>query len=110
MGPTSGEMDPSNPDDMKRNLLFKSGSPGTARLLSLFLLACAPVAHALGFANGIKIGEITPGSVVLWARLTAAPEAAHRVDQWTAEQPNWLVPGEQGEIRFVLRRHDDPSR
>ena len=38
-------------------------------LLAAFLLTSLPL-PALGFANGIKIGEVTDTSAVVWARLT----------------------------------------
>lgn len=56
--------------------------------------------HALGFANGVKIGEVTDTSVVLWTRLTQDSEAGNRVDEWKADAPNWTVPGEEGKVRF----------
>ncbi len=58
--------------------------------------------YAIGFANGVKIGEVTDTSVVLWARLTENSEATNRVADWTDEAPNWKVPGKTGEIRFSI--------
>ncbi len=76
-------------------------------LLFSFLLV-SPV-WALGFANGIKIGEVTDRSAVLWTRLSADDNARNRVEAWTAKQPNWQVPGQQGEVRFVLTPAADPQ-
>ncbi len=56
--------------------------------------------HALGFANGVKIGEVTPDSAVLWTRLTAADEAENRVASWNAEDPHWRAPGLSGHLTF----------
>jgi alkaline phosphatase D len=67
-------------------------------ILFLLHLPC----HAMGFANGVKIGEVTDTSAVLWARLTENPEATHRVAEWKPEAPNWKVPGKSGEIRFSI--------
>ncbi len=71
-------------------------------LLAATLALVSPV-HAIGFADGIKIGEVTSDSAVLWVRLTEAPKAANRVDEWTAEAPNWVVPGQAGQVRFTYR-------
>ena len=66
-------------------------------------LVYSPDASALGFANGVKIGEVTHDSVVVWARLTKNEEADNRVDEWDAENPHWQAPGQAGELRFSLR-------
>ncbi|QDT15009.1 alkaline phosphatase D family protein [Alienimonas californiensis] len=76
------------------------------RLIPLLLLAAPAVAHAAGFANGVKIGEVTPASAVLWVRLTADDEAGNPVREWTADAPNWTVPGLVGEVRFRIRAND----
>ena len=73
------------------------------RLHLLAQLSLLAAAHAIGFADGVKIGEVTPDSAVLWARLTEKAEAGNRVADWTAEAPNWVVPGQPGRIRFRYR-------
>lgn len=73
------------------------------RTLFLLSLGLAATAHAAGFANGVKIGEVTADSAVLWARLTVDAEAGNRVANWTAAAPNWTVPGQPGRIRFAVR-------
>lgn len=67
-------------------------------LAALFLLHLP--SHAIGFANGVKIGEATDTSVILWTRLTKNGEAGNRVTSWKADSPNWTAPGEAGKIRF----------
>lgn len=67
-------------------------------LFGLFLLHLP--CHAIGFANGVKIGEVTDTSAVLWARLTRNDEAENTADEWKAGAPNWTAPGEAGEVRF----------
>ncbi len=70
---------------------------------SLFILFFLHLpCYAVGFANGVKIGEVTDTSVVLWARLTKNPEATNRFAEWNKESPNWTVPGKFGEIRFSV--------
>lgn len=68
-------------------------------LLFLLHLPC----YAIGFANGVKIGEVTDTSVVLWTRLTKDSEAGNRADEWKADAPNWTVPGQAGKVRFRYR-------
>ncbi len=66
-----------------------------------FLLLMMPVpCHAVGFANGVKIGEVTDSSAVLWTRLTKDEEPGNRVEKWKEGQPNWTVPGEKGKVCF----------
>jgi alkaline phosphatase D len=69
------------------------------KILGALLLLHLPC-HAIGFANGIKIGEVTDTSAVLWTRLTKGNEAGNRVDEWKADEPNWTVPGIAGKVRF----------
>ncbi|MGB6220817.1 alkaline phosphatase D family protein [Haloferula sp.] len=57
---------------------------------------------ALGFANGVKIGELTHDSVVIWTRLTKNALADHQVEKWDPETPHWQVPGQAGELRVSL--------
>lgn len=65
---------------------------------SLGLFLSLP-AHALGFADGIKIGEVTESSAVIWVRLTERPEADRRIDEWDDKEPKqWSVPGAEGEV------------
>ena len=73
-------------------------------LATLFLLHLP--CHAIGFANGVKIGEVTDTSAVLWTRLTKESEAGNRVDVWKDDAPNWTVPGEEGEVRFLYWKTD----
>ncbi|MGK0188249.1 MAG: alkaline phosphatase D [Verrucomicrobiales bacterium] len=67
----------------------------------LFLLASVSAASADGFADGIKIGEVTDTSAVIWTRLTKDSEAENRVEKWDENDPHWRVPGASGEVRFV---------
>lgn len=66
----------------------------------------APPAHG----NGVKIGEVTTTSAVLWTRLTRFADALHRVDEWDPARPHWQVPGIAGEVRFVYWRTDAPNQ
>ena len=66
------------------------------------LLAQDPTPRTLGHADGIKIGEVTASSAVLWTRLTAHEEALDRLDDWDPTRPHWLVPGAIGEVRFSI--------
>lgn len=50
-------------------------------------------------ANGIKIGEVTSTTAIVWTRLTAAPERA---------PDRWEVPGSPGEVRIVFQPADTP--
>ncbi len=61
-------------------------------------------ASALGFADGIKIGELTHDSVIIWARLTKNEVADRQTDKWDPENQNWEVPGQGGELRITLRQ------
>ncbi len=76
--------------------------------LSLLLVLAPAVQSApvLGFADGVKVGEVTSTSAVLWARLTAVEEALDRVDGWeeslTFDRYPWRVPGAAGEVRFAF--------
>ena len=68
------------------------------RTLIAVLLLVAPV-HATGFADGIKIGEVTATSAVVWVRLTERAEADRRIDKWDEMEPKqWSVPGAKGEV------------
>ena len=73
-------------------------------------LALSQSAGTLGHANGIKIGEVTSESVVLWTRLTLQDEASDRFDDWDPERPHWRVPGSAGDVSFVLRTTADPEK
>ncbi|GHC49409.1 alkaline phosphatase D family protein [Roseibacillus persicicus] len=64
----------------------------------------SPHAHGLGFANGVKIGELTPNSVVIWVRTTENDAALNAVDQWTKDKPNWVVPGEEAKVEVRLTK------
>ena len=66
----------------------------------IIFLATLLHCHAAGFANGVKIGEVTENSAILWTRLTENDEAGNKVSEWKQEAPNWTVPGLAGEIRF----------
>lgn len=63
--------------------------------------------ETLAHANGIKIGETTDTSAVLWTRLTRHPEALMRFPTWDPQRPHWQVPGAGGEVRFVYGSSDD---
>ena len=74
------------------------------KLALLLLLSSTTMVQAIGFANGVKIGETTDTSVVLWTRLTQEAEASNRVDKWDPETPHWRVPGAEGEVSFIWWR------
>ena len=76
------------------------------KTLLLLSLALALPCHAAGFANGVKIGEVTDTAVVLWTRLTKENEAGNRTENWEKESPNWTVPGEKGKVRFTYWKGD----
>ncbi|MCB1097022.1 MAG: alkaline phosphatase D family protein [Verrucomicrobiae bacterium] len=83
------------------------------KILILLLLGSASIASATGFANGVKIGEVTDTSAVIWTRLTRDSEAENRVDQWNENDPHWRAPGEAGDIRLSYSNGTDnamPSR
>ncbi len=67
----------------------------------LILFTSISCAYGQGFADGVKIGETSDTSTVLWTRLTARAEADHQVDQWDENNPHWQAPGLAGELRFV---------
>jgi len=66
----------------------------------------SPSPGGLAHANGIKIGEVTSTSAVLWTRLTRHDEALDRLDGWQEEwlpgEYPWRVPGAAGELRFLF--------
>ncbi|MEP4079078.1 alkaline phosphatase D family protein [Haloferula sp.] len=72
-------------------------------LIGTCLVLLAPGALGLGFGNGVKIGELSHDSVVVWTRLTQNEEADHRVNKWDPKLPFWQVPGMAGELRIALR-------
>ncbi len=76
------------------------------RILTIFFLIHFPC-QAIGLANGVKIGEVTETSAVLWTRLTKDKEPGNRVDEWKADAPNWMVPGQEGELRFLYYKNKD---
>ncbi|MEM7307678.1 MAG: sulfatase-like hydrolase/transferase [Planctomycetota bacterium] len=63
----------------------------------------------VGHANGIKIGEVTDTSAVLWTRLTRHDQALARIDAWDPLRPHWRVPGAEGEVRFAYWKVDAPD-
>jgi len=65
--------------------------------------------ETVAFANGLKIGEVGPGSAVLWTRLTRHPEALARIDAWDPARPHWRVPSAPGQVRFAYARRDAPE-
>jgi len=79
---------------------FASNRPQMkSAILSWLILSAA--AHGGGqFANGVKIGELTDTSVVLWTRLTERVEADHRIPDWDEDDPHWRAPGAAGSVRF----------
>jgi alkaline phosphatase D len=79
--------------------------------VALFSLLAAHPAHALGFADGIKIGEVTDTSAVIWVRLTEREEADRRIDKWDEKEPRqWSVPGAKGEVGIgALRPSSDKT-
>jgi len=79
-------------------------------LLAAFLLTSLPL-PALGFANGIKIGEVTDTSAVVWVRLTAREEADRRIDDWDGKEPKqWSVPGTPGTTVLQITGPGAPAR
>ncbi|MDP0492098.1 MAG: alkaline phosphatase D family protein [Verrucomicrobiota bacterium JB023] len=79
------------------------------RILIALLLAAQPVL-ALGFANGLKIGEVTPTSVRIWTRTTEATEASNRVAAYSPDAPNWVVPGQMALTQFTIQEIDGSAR
>lgn len=76
----------------------------------LFLTLLASPLHALGFANGVKVGEVTDTGAVLWTRLTERGEADRRIDGWDDRQPRpWSAPGAAGRISLVILKDGEPS-
>lgn len=93
-------------------------------LVSLGLCAaCAihlPCQDPVHFANGIKIGEVTPTTAIVWTRLTAVEtwnRGGERFAQVPASEPQLpdgvalagmrgAVPGAEGEVRLVLEAAD----
>ena len=87
----------------------------------------AQVDAAVFMANGIKIGEVTQTSAILWTRLTQQPERNHagfafpelkRKDNPTEakqlqghalEEMEGAVPGAAGEVRFLYWADGEPS-
>lgn len=78
-------------------------------LLSGMLVALPSGAFATGFANGVKIGELSHDSVVIWTRLTRDAEAGHRVDNWDPAKPHWTVPGAAGELQISLSQPESET-
>ncbi len=76
------------------------------KIFAALLLLHLPC-QAIGFASGVKIGEVTDTSVVLWTRLTKDKEAGNRVDEWKPDAPNWTVPGVAGKILFRYWKTND---
>ncbi|GAA5496563.1 hypothetical protein Rhal01_02747 [Rubritalea halochordaticola] len=79
-------------------------------IVSLLLLTHFP-AWGIGFANGVKIGEVTNSSAVIWVRLTAHSEASNKVAKWNDEQPwQWNVPGARGAVGLVGPYVEGPNK
>ncbi|MGI9240712.1 MAG: alkaline phosphatase D family protein [Verrucomicrobiales bacterium] len=77
----------------------------------LFLFALVSAANAGGqFANGVKIGEVTDSSAVLWTRLTESPQADNRVANWSEDDPHWRTPGAAGGVRFSYWPAGSPEK
>ncbi|MGE9270638.1 MAG: alkaline phosphatase D family protein [Verrucomicrobiales bacterium] len=76
------------------------------RLILWLGVLCHPV-HALGFANGVKIGELTPNSVCIWTRTTEKNEAMNRVKNYAKGAPNWLVPGQAASTKFSIKELEE---
>ncbi|MCR9245866.1 MAG: alkaline phosphatase D family protein [bacterium] len=64
----------------------------------------------IGLGNGVKIGEVTATSAVLWTRLTTTNDALDRLDDWDPERPHWRMPGGAGELRFVYWQATTPQQ
>ncbi|MCB9876684.1 MAG: hypothetical protein H6835_03690 [Planctomycetes bacterium] len=81
-------------------------------LFSLLPLLAQDPAPTIAHGDGVKIGEVTATSAVLWTRLTAHADALDRVDDWNADRPHWRMPGAVGEVRFVCwpAAHPDQRR
>lgn len=74
-------------------------------LLVVVALALPTEVQAIGFANGIKIGEVTDESAVIWVRLTQGEEADRRIDEWDEKKPmQWSAPGAPGKLRLRWNR------
>jgi alkaline phosphatase D len=75
--------------------------------IPLLILAAFPL-HGLELGNGVKIGEVTDRSAVLWTRVTRDKDATRRIEKWDGKDPwVWSMPGEPGEVRVVLRKGGD---
>lgn len=85
--------------------LIASVSPPVLPSLPPVQTLPAQIAHG----NGIKIGEVTPTSVILWTRLTQEDEAQHRVAAWDSKELPWRAPHASGEVRFEIRAEGDDA-
>ena len=75
------------------------------------LLALISAVHAGGqFGDGVKIGELSDTSAVLWTRLTERADADNRVVDWDPGDPQWRVPGAAGAIRFSYWVTSEPGK
>lgn len=79
--------------------------------IALLVLAFAgylsvPQASAMHMANGIKIGEVTSSSAIIWTRLTAAAGLGPNKDR-TDESMRKALEGVPGEIRLKWWASDD---
>jgi len=102
-----------------RRLTIDTGRLGI--VLALLALAAGRAATASAAppyqANGVKVGEVTQTSAIIWTRLTEKPERLNDGLAWqdaktlpegaTLDQMEGAVPGAGGEVRVVYRRGDE---
>ena len=107
---------------MKIHINIRPIVTGAARgvaLLGVVLGAIAQMCAATFLANGIKVGDVTQSSAIVWTRLTQHPELkrdgfafpeirgrdepseAQQLQGHALEEMEGAVPGAVGEVRFV---------
>jgi alkaline phosphatase D len=116
---------------MKLHLKIRRTIEGAARgvvLLGLALGGVAQVRAAVFMADGIKIGDATQTSAIVWTRLTQRPELkrdgfafptdlkrknepteAEQLQGHALDEMEGAVPGAAGEVRFLYWADNEPS-
>ena len=74
------------------------------------LLAVQADSDAAGFANGVKIGEVTDTTAVVWTRLTEREEADNQINEWRGKNWPWRAPGSQGVLRLEYWKHSEKEK
>jgi len=77
---------------------------------SIFLLPTILFAQAQ-FANGLKVGEVTADSAIIWTRLTDGPAKFSTTVQQDREKfskmrPPQVAPGISGKVKLTLKQND----